>query len=198
MRLTLAAEVDLRLKRVLSVVSCQDVGGNRKCPICVNRKWHTLKLLDEVRCSTLLAKSMGTSDEPMHGWETYPYKEIIETRLEEFPRLSAKRLYDEIQAAGYTGGYGREGLRSGSAAVGVSGGGGAVRDAGGAAGAGGLRHVLASWGRRHALVMVLSHSRRLWLRFYRRQTMAVLIEGLESAFGLPLASGSLSVRCPLR
>ena len=28
------------------------------------------------------------------------------------------------------------------------------------------------WGRRHALVVVLSHSRLLWLRFYRRQTMA--------------------------
>ena len=35
------------------------------------------------------------------------------------------------------------------------------------------------WGRRHALVVVLSHSRLLWLRFYRRQTMAVLTEGLE-------------------
>ena len=30
---------------------------------------------------------------------------------------------------------------------------------------------------------VLSHSRLLWLRFYQRQTMEVLIEGLESAFG---------------
>ena len=39
------------------------------------------------------------------------------------------------------------------------------------------------WGRRHALVTVLSHSRLLWLRFYQRQTMEVLIEGLESAFG---------------
>ena len=38
------------------------------------------------------------------------------------------------------------------------------------------------WCRRHALVVVLSHSRLLWLRFYRRQTMAVLIDGLESAF----------------
>ena len=38
------------------------------------------------------------------------------------------------------------------------------------------------WGRRHALVVVLSHSRLLWLRFYRRQTMAVLTAGLESAF----------------
>ena len=36
------------------------------------------------------------------------------------------------------------------------------------------------WGRRHALVVVLSHSRLL--RFYRRQTMAVLTAGLESAF----------------
>ena len=39
------------------------------------------------------------------------------------------------------------------------------------------------WGRRHALVTVMSHSRLLWLRFYQRQTMEVLIEGLESAFG---------------
>ena len=46
------------------------------------------------------------------------------------------------------------------------------------------------WGRRHALVVVLSHSRLLWLRFYRRQTMAVLTAGLESAFerfgGVPM------------
>ena len=38
------------------------------------------------------------------------------------------------------------------------------------------------WGRRHALLVVLGHSRILWLRFYPRQTMAVLIDGLESAF----------------
>ena len=38
------------------------------------------------------------------------------------------------------------------------------------------------WGRRHALVVVLSHSRLLWLCFYRRQTMAVLTDGLERAF----------------
>ena len=38
------------------------------------------------------------------------------------------------------------------------------------------------WGRRHALLVVLGHSRLLWLRFYPRQTMAVLTEGLESAF----------------
>ena len=38
------------------------------------------------------------------------------------------------------------------------------------------------WGRRHALVVVLSHSRLLWLCFYRRQTMAVLTDGLERVF----------------
>ena len=37
-------------------------------------------------------------------------------------------------------------------------------------------------GRRHALVNVLGYSRLLWLRFYPRQTMAVLMEALESAF----------------
>ena len=38
------------------------------------------------------------------------------------------------------------------------------------------------WSRRHALVIVLGYSRLLWLHFYPRQTMAVLMEALESAF----------------
>ena len=36
-----------------------------------------------------------------------PYTGIIEARLEEFPGLSAKRLFDEVRAAGYPGGYSR-------------------------------------------------------------------------------------------
>ncbi len=36
-----------------------------------------------------------------------PYKGIIDTRLEEFPELLAKRLFDEARAAGYPGGYRR-------------------------------------------------------------------------------------------
>ena len=36
-----------------------------------------------------------------------PYKGIIRERLEEFPRLSAQRLFEEMQAAGYGGSYGR-------------------------------------------------------------------------------------------
>lgn len=34
-----------------------------------------------------------------------PYRGIINSRLEAFPRLSAVRLYQEILAAGYAGGY---------------------------------------------------------------------------------------------
>ena len=36
--------------------------------------------------------------------------------------------------------------------------------------------------RRHALLVLLAHSRMLWLRFYPRQTIAVLTEGLGTAF----------------
>ena len=36
-----------------------------------------------------------------------PYKGIIDARLEAFPKLSAKRLFDEVRAAGYPGGYER-------------------------------------------------------------------------------------------
>ena len=34
-----------------------------------------------------------------------PYAAIIDSRLEEFPELSAKRLFDEVRTAGYPGGY---------------------------------------------------------------------------------------------
>ena len=38
------------------------------------------------------------------------------------------------------------------------------------------------WGKRHALIVVLGYSRRVWLRFYERQTMPVVIRGLERSF----------------
>ena len=78
------------------------------------------------------------------GHKLDPYKGIIEAQLEEFPRLSAKRLYDEVRAAGYTGGYVRvrDYVRSVRAA-GAGADGSAVRDVGGA---GGLCDVHASLG----------------------------------------------------
>lgn len=38
------------------------------------------------------------------------------------------------------------------------------------------------WGKRYALLVVLGYSRMMWLQFYPRQTMAVLMRGLEEAF----------------
>ena len=76
-----------------------------------------------------------------------PYTGIIEARLEEFPGLSATRLFDEVRAAGYPGGYSRvrddvRAVRPREPVEAV----GAVRDAGGASGPGGLRDVHAALG----------------------------------------------------
>jgi len=38
------------------------------------------------------------------------------------------------------------------------------------------------WGIRYALLVVLGYSRLLWCRFYRRQDIPTLIDGLEAAF----------------
>jgi len=38
------------------------------------------------------------------------------------------------------------------------------------------------WGVRYALLVVLGYSRLLWCRFYPRQDMATLVDGLEEAF----------------
>lgn len=111
------------------------------------------------------------------------YRATIERRLGEFPRLSAKRLFDEIHAAGYTGGYTqlKEYVRS-------------VRPTPPAeplvrfeTPAGHQAQVdfaefSVPWGRRYALLVVLGYSRLLWLQFFPRQTMQTLFEGLEAAF----------------
>ena len=43
-------------------------------------------------------------------------------------------------------------------------------------------HFRFPWGRRWALLLVLGFSRLLWLRFFERQDMRMLFEGLEEAF----------------
>lgn len=112
-----------------------------------------------------------------------PYRGIIQERLEEFPLLSAKRLFDEVRAAGYTGGYTqlKEYVRS-------------VRPTPPAeplvrfeTAAGHQAQVdfatfTLPWGRRYSLLVVLGYSRLLWLHFYPRQTMQTLFRGLEAAF----------------
>jgi transposase len=111
------------------------------------------------------------------------FRGIIEGRLREFPKLTAIRLFAEIRAAGYAGGYTqlKEYVRQ-------------VRPAPapdpvvrfetppGQQAQVDFAEFHLPWGKRYALVVVLAYSRLLWLQFYARQTMAVLIRGLEEAF----------------
>ena len=111
------------------------------------------------------------------------YKPIVTTRLEAYPALSAVRLFDEIRAAGYPGsltqlkGFVRqvrprpepEPLVRFETPPGHQ----AQVD---------FAEFQFPWGKRYALMVVLAYSRLLWLRFYPRQTMRVLMRGLEEAF----------------
>ncbi len=44
---------------------------------------------------------------PQRKHKLDPFKGIIDDRLHEFPKLSAQRLFEELWAAGYAGGYTR-------------------------------------------------------------------------------------------
>lgn len=112
------------------------------------------------------------------------FESIIEARLTEFPKLTATRLFAEIRAAGYDGGYTqlKEYVRQ-------------VRPAPpadpvvrfetppGQQAQVDFAEFHLPWGKRYALLVVLGYSRLMWLQFYSRQTMAVLMGGLEQAFG---------------
>ena len=113
-----------------------------------------------------------------------PYKGIIDARLSEYPKLSARRLFDEVRSAGYAGGYSRvrdyvRGVRPTAPAEPVV----RFETPAGWQGQVDFGEFRLPWGRRHALMVVLGYSRLLWLRFYARQTMDALFAGLEEAFG---------------
>ena len=111
------------------------------------------------------------------------YKEIVLSRLAEYPKLTAKRLFEEIKAAGYLGGYTqvKEYVRR-------------VRPrppedpvvrfetAPGHQGQVDFADFRLPWGKRYAFLVVLGFSRVLWLQFFSRQTMRHVFEGLERAF----------------
>jgi transposase len=113
------------------------------------------------------------------------YREIIQVRLAEYPKLSATRLHEEIRAAGYAGGYTqvkdyiRE-VRPGPPADPVV----RFETPPGLQAQVDFAEFRLPWGKRYALLVVLGYSRLLWLQFYPRQTMAVLMRGLEEAFDL--------------
>lgn len=111
------------------------------------------------------------------------YRALIEARLAEYPALTAVRLFEEVRAAGYEGGYTqvKEYVRR-------------VRPRPlpeplirfetlpGQQGQVDFAEFRLPWGKRYALLVVLGYSRLLWLGFYPRQSMEVLMRGLESAF----------------
>jgi len=112
-----------------------------------------------------------------------PFRGIIEARLQSYPRLTAQRLFEEIAAAGYAGGYTqlKEYVRQIRPAP--------IEDAvqrfetpAGFQGQVDFATFNLPWGRRYALIVVLGYSRLLWLRFFARQNMQALFGGLESAF----------------
>lgn len=114
-----------------------------------------------------------------------PYRELIETRLKSYPKLSAARLLEEIRAAGYQGGYTQvkelvRSLRPTPEAEEVV----RFETPPGVQGQVDFGEFRLPWGKRYALLVVLGYSRLLWLRFFERQTMDVLFRGLEAAFDL--------------
>ena len=112
-----------------------------------------------------------------------PFKPIISARLELYPELTAVRLFDELTAAGYTGGISQ--LRAYVAQA-------RPRPAPeplvrfetepGHQAQVDFAEFTFPWGKRYALLVVLGYSRLLWLRFYPRQDMQTLFAGLEEAF----------------
>lgn len=161
-------------------------------------------LLEQGVSKTAIAQQLGVSRRVVYHWirtgqlerdvtaprvrvvlpsKLEPYRGIITTRLDTYPELSAVRLFDEVRAAGYTGGITR--VRDFVAAVRprpepepvirfeTPPGHQAQVD---------FAKVRLPWGARHVLLVVLGYSRLLWLRFVPRQTMTTVIAGLEAAF----------------
>jgi transposase len=112
-----------------------------------------------------------------------PYRAIIEARLAAYPQLSAVRLLDEIRAAGYAGGYTQlkafvHRVRPSAPPEPVI----RFETAAGRQAQVDFARFRFAWGIRYALLVVLGYSRLLWCRFYPRQDLRTLIDGLEEAF----------------
>lgn len=111
------------------------------------------------------------------------FKPIIEARLAAYPELSSVRLLEEIRAAGYAGGYTQlkafvHRVRPTPPPEPVI----RFETPAGRQAQVDFARFRFPWGVRYALLVVLGYSRLLWCRFYPRQDMATLIDGLEDAF----------------
>lgn len=119
------------------------------------------------------------------------FRPIIDARLAEYPQLMATRLFDEIRDAGYSGGYTqvKEYVRATRPRPEPE---PVVRFETPPAQQAQVDFAEFSlpWGKRFALLVILGYSRLLWVQFFPRQTMAVLMRGIEEAFayfgGVPM------------
>jgi transposase len=164
--------------------------------------------LEQGTSKSVLARQLGVSRDTIHRWmrdgeldrdvdtdavqygprppvptRLDRYKPIIEARLAAYPELSAVRLLDEIRAAGYTGGYSQltafvQRVRPTPPAEPVI----RFETPAGRQAQVDFARFRFPWGIRYALLVVLGYSRLLWCRFYPRQDMAALIDGIEDAF----------------
>ena len=112
-----------------------------------------------------------------------PYKPLIDARLNEYPKLTAVRLFKEVRAAGYAGSYNQvkryvRKVRPRPLEEPVV----RFETAPGRQGQVDFAHFRLPWGKRYALIVVLGYSRLLWVQFYARQTMRTLMHGLEGSF----------------
>ena len=109
-----------------------------------------------------------------------PYKPLIDARLNEYPKLTAVRLFKEVRAAGYPGSYNQvkryvRKVRPRPPEEPVV----RFETAPGRQGQVDFAHFRLPWGKRYALIVVLGYSRLLWVQFYARQTMKALMHGLH-------------------
>jgi transposase len=164
--------------------------------------------LEQGTSKSALARQLGISRDTIHRWirdgdldrdlevdavrygprspmatKLDAYKPIIEARLATYPELSAVRLLDEIRAAGYAGGYSQlkafvRRVRPIPAPEPVI----RFETPAGHQAQVDFAQFRFAWGVRYALLVVLGYSRLLWCRFYPRQDMTTLMDGLEEAF----------------
>jgi transposase len=164
--------------------------------------------LEQGASKSALARQLGVSRDTIHRWirdgkldrdlDVEPvrygprravptkldtYKPIIETRLAAYPALSAVRLLAEIRAAGYKGSYTQltvfvRQIRPTPVPEPVT----RFETPAGRQAQVDFARFQFAWGVRYALLVVLGYSRLLWCRFYVRQDMRTVIDGLEDAF----------------
>lgn len=112
-----------------------------------------------------------------------PYKSLIDARLREYPELTAVRLFEEARSAGYEGGYNLvkryvrkvRPRRTEEPVI-------RFETPPGRQAQVDFAEFPLPWGKRYALLVVLGYSRLTWVKYVERQTLAVLMRGLEEAF----------------